>query len=95
NIQSILNWFHPVKRVDTIDSEYTKFGDEKECEIYSRNYDNPTDETVGQIQGKVPQWLEGTLIRNGPGILKIGEHTYNHFFDGLAVLHRFHIKDGK
>ena len=45
--------------------------------------------------GEIPSWLEGTLIRNGPGITKVGEDEYNHIFDGLAVLHRLHIQNGK
>lgn len=45
--------------------------------------------------GKVPAWLEGTLIRNGPGIQKIGQDEYKHVFDGLAILHRYHIENGQ
>jgi carotenoid cleavage dioxygenase-like enzyme len=45
--------------------------------------------------GEIPSWLEGKLLRNGPGIQKIGEYQYNHLFDGLSILHNFIIKDGK
>ncbi len=35
------------------------------------------------------------MYRNGPGLQTIGPDTYDHFFDGLSLLHRFEIKDGK
>ncbi|KAJ6616396.1 Beta,beta-carotene 15,15'-dioxygenase, partial [Pseudolycoriella hygida] len=49
----------------------------------------------GNMTGSIPEWLEGTLIRNGPGIYHVGNEVYNHLFDGLAVLHRYHIRNGK
>ncbi|XP_046576729.1 beta,beta-carotene 15,15'-dioxygenase-like, partial [Haliotis rubra] len=48
-----------------------------------------------KITGKIPQWLTGTLYRNGSGLFKVGETTVDHLFDGLAVLHKFTVKDGK
>ncbi|CAG7834109.1 unnamed protein product, partial [Allacma fusca] len=63
---------------------------------FFRNCENPTIEPVtGSVQGRIPEWLEGTLIRNGTGITKVGDDVYNHLFDGLAVLHRYHISNGK
>ncbi|XP_050347256.1 carotenoid isomerooxygenase-like [Nymphalis io] len=49
----------------------------------------------GKIKGEVPSWLSGTLIRNGPGTIRIGSTEYVHVFDGSALLHRFGIKKGK
>jgi beta,beta-carotene 9',10'-dioxygenase len=46
------------------------------------------------IQGKFPDWLSGTLIRNGPGTFHVGDETYRHWFDGLAMLHKFTFSDG-
>ncbi|XP_007887465.1 beta,beta-carotene 15,15'-dioxygenase isoform X2 [Callorhinchus milii] len=48
-----------------------------------------------QIRGEIPKWLQGTLIRNGPGMHKIGDTVYNHWFDGMALLHSFTFKDGE
>lgn len=47
------------------------------------------------MTGKIPDWLEGTLIRNGSGIYQIGETEMYHLFDGLSVLHKFEIGGGK
>jgi carotenoid cleavage dioxygenase-like enzyme len=45
--------------------------------------------------GNLPSWLQGTLLRNGPGIFSVGDTTYNHWFDGMALMHSFTFKDGK
>lgn len=47
------------------------------------------------VKGTLPEWLQGTLIRNGPGTFRVGDQSYRHWFDGLAMLHRFSIRGGK
>jgi len=47
------------------------------------------------VQGKLPSWLQGSLIRNGPGTFYVGDQRYNHWFDGLAMLHLFTFSRGK
>ncbi|XP_010213925.1 PREDICTED: beta,beta-carotene 15,15'-monooxygenase, partial [Tinamus guttatus] len=42
-----------------------------------------------------PTWLQGILLRNGPGMHTIGDTKYNHWFDGLALLHSFTFKNGE
>jgi beta,beta-carotene 9',10'-dioxygenase len=46
------------------------------------------------VQGELPRWLEGALLRTGPSKFEVGACTYNHWFDGLAMLHRFALSDG-
>ncbi|XP_022104783.1 beta,beta-carotene 9',10'-oxygenase-like isoform X2 [Acanthaster planci] len=46
------------------------------------------------IKGKVPEWVDGSLLRNGPGKFDVGPDTYEHWFDGLAVLLRYNIHKG-
>jgi carotenoid cleavage dioxygenase-like enzyme len=41
------------------------------------------------LHGVIPDWLKGTLVRTGPARFEVGERTYNHWFDGLAMLHAF------
>jgi beta,beta-carotene 9',10'-dioxygenase len=43
------------------------------------------------VSGQLPEWLSGTLIRNGPGTFEVGQQRYRHWFDGLAMLHKFTI----
>jgi beta,beta-carotene 9',10'-dioxygenase len=46
------------------------------------------------LEGELPAWLGGSLLRTGPARWDLGEQTVNHWFDGLAMLHRFTIADG-
>jgi hypothetical protein len=48
----------------------------------------------GVVSGEIPSWINGSLLRNGPGSIKVGDMTYNHLFDAAALLHRFNIVDG-
>jgi beta,beta-carotene 9',10'-dioxygenase len=43
------------------------------------------------VTGRLPDWLRGTLVRNGPGAFEVGPDRYRHWFDGLAMLHRFSL----
>jgi beta,beta-carotene 9',10'-dioxygenase len=47
------------------------------------------------VKGTIPKWLSGTLIRNGPAKFEVGKEKFRHWFDGLAMLHKFAFKDGK
>ena len=40
-------------------------------------------------QGTPPSWLNGVLLRTGPAKFEVGAAAYHHWFDGLAMLHRF------
>lgn len=42
----------------------------------------------GTVTGDIPDWLEGSLLRNGPGGLKVGDMEFDHLFDSAALLHR-------
>jgi carotenoid cleavage dioxygenase-like enzyme len=46
------------------------------------------------VEGALPDWLAGTLIRNGPAQFEVGDQSYNHWFDGHAMLHAFRVADG-
>jgi beta,beta-carotene 9',10'-dioxygenase len=41
------------------------------------------------VRGTVPPWLTGTLVRTAPAQFEVGDQRYNHWFDGLAMLHKF------
>lgn len=45
--------------------------------------------------GSIPPWLQGTLLRNGPGLFSVGNTSYKHWFDGMALIHSFTFKDGE
>jgi beta,beta-carotene 9',10'-dioxygenase len=47
------------------------------------------------VKGNMPAWLTGTLLRTGPAKFDVGRQTVNHWFDGLAMLHRFGFAEGQ
>ncbi len=53
--------------------------------------------TIAQLplSGALPEWLSGSLLRTGPAKFEVGAQQMRHWFDGLAMLHRFTIADGQ
>jgi carotenoid cleavage dioxygenase-like enzyme len=47
------------------------------------------------VDGNLPYWLTGTLLRTAPGQFEVGEQAFRHWFDGLAMLHRFAFQQGR
>jgi carotenoid cleavage dioxygenase-like enzyme len=47
------------------------------------------------IEGQLPPWLDGSLLRTGPARFEVGERKFRHWFDGLAMLHAFSFANGK
>ena len=53
-----------------------------------------TDEEKIEVQGKIPEWLKGTLYRNGPGANEINNDpktSVYHAFDGFAYIQKYDI----
>lgn len=46
------------------------------------------------VEGTIPTWLAGSLLRNGPAKYEVGDRQLRHWFDGLAMLHRFSFDGG-
>ncbi|MXR21610.1 carotenoid oxygenase family protein [Halobacterium bonnevillei] len=52
------------------------------------------------VDGDLPAWLDGALVRNGPGKFEAGcgegaaDEGFAHWFDGLALLRKFAFRDG-
>ena len=47
------------------------------------------------VEGELPAWLSGTLVRLSPARWDAGGRQMRHWFDGLAMLHRFGVRDGR
>jgi carotenoid cleavage dioxygenase-like enzyme len=54
-----------------------------------------TEPVVLSVRSELPPWLEGALLRTGPSKFEVGAESYNHWFDGLAMLHRFAFDQGR
>lgn len=46
------------------------------------------------VEGRLPGWLEGSLLLSGPGLFELPRGAYRHWFDGLALLQRIALQDG-
>ena len=45
--------------------------------------------------GKIPAWVNGSLLRVGPGKWDLKDFTLNHYLDGCAIIVKIRIQDGK
>src|ERR1700694_1818849 len=65
--------------------------------LYRRGFESLNDEVDLArlpVEGQVPSWLGGTLVRTGPARFEVGSQNYRHWFDGLAMLHCFAFAGG-
>lgn len=61
--------------------------------LYQSTTDSTKEETI-EFQGKIPEWLNGTLYRNGPGANEINNDVTTsvyHAFDGFAFIQKYKI----
>lgn len=47
------------------------------------------------VEGRIPEWLSGDLVRVTPAQLDVGGTAFRHWFDGLAMLNKFSLRDGE
>lgn len=50
---------------------------------------------IDDVEGNIPQNLEGTLFRNGPGLLDVHGHPLHHPFDGDGMVSAIAFSQGK
>ncbi|CAL4961436.1 unnamed protein product [Urochloa decumbens] len=48
-----------------------------------------------EVEGELPLWLDGTYLRNGPGLWNLGDYGFRHLFDGYATLVRVSFRNGR
>lgn len=53
------------------------------------------DYLIDEIEGQIPPDLQGTLFRNGPGLLDVKGAPLHHPFDGDGMISSVAFKDGK
>ena len=63
--------------------------------LATRTLENEVQNRRLTVEGEIPEWLEGSLLRTGPAKFEAGERDLSHWFDGLAMLHAFAIADGE
>ena len=53
------------------------------------------DDQPLEVQGRLPDWLRGSLLLNGPACWALPGGGLRHWFDGYAMLHRLHFGGGR
>src|SRR5438105_2398988 len=46
-------------------------------------------EVDARVEGRLPEWLAGTLMRTAPAIFELGAWRADHWFDGLGMMFSF------
>jgi carotenoid cleavage dioxygenase-like enzyme len=77
-------------RPDTRDTDSSSSRDVSPA-IGVRSLETGVEDIELSVEGTIPDWLRGTLLRNGPAKFDFADQTVNHWFDGHAMLHRFEI----
>lgn len=62
-------------------------------ELFQTAHETP-ELIKAEVTGDIPEWVNGTLLRNAPAKFEFGKHAYKHWFDGLALLHAFVLENG-
>ncbi|MFH7024846.1 MAG: carotenoid oxygenase family protein [Heteroscytonema crispum UTEX LB 1556] len=53
------------------------------------------DYSIDDIEGQIPPELQGTLFRNGPGLLDVNGQKIHHPFDGDGMISRITFSNGR
>jgi all-trans-8'-apo-beta-carotenal 15,15'-oxygenase len=69
-----------------------------QLEEWQKGYESLREEFdywIDQVEGEIPLDLEGTLFRNGPGLLDVGGQPLQHPFDGDGMISAIAFSQGK
>lgn len=78
------------RKFETVQSQRTKLYPNFDGSILMRSCEEEvTTPIVGVTQGTIPKWLNGSLLRNGPGAIKVNDMQFEHMFDSLALIHKY------
>lgn len=74
---------------DMISEKNVKLYPNCDGSVWLRNCEEEVIKPIGGVtKGNIPKWLNGSLLRNGPGNLKVGNMKFDHLFDSEALLHK-------
>ena len=59
-------------------------------ELYESMTEISSQTTV--VKGQVPNWLKGSLLRNGPGLLDFGGDKVKSLADGLPMIRKYQVE---
>ncbi|KAJ0063604.1 hypothetical protein NL108_004434 [Boleophthalmus pectinirostris] len=83
------------KHTKEVDQHFTDVHGLPCIEKIVRSVEETPEPIATNIIGTIPEWINGNFLRNGPGKFEIGNQKFNHWFDGMALLHQFKIANGE
>ena len=57
--------------------------------------ETPDQILLQDIEGSIPNWIDGSFYRNGPGKFEFNEDKFQHLFDPMALVQQFQVKEGQ
>ncbi|NJK39841.1 MAG: carotenoid oxygenase family protein [Oscillatoriales cyanobacterium RM2_1_1] len=84
----------PTQSLETSQSSVLSY-DPKDWQQGYRSQPNEYDYWIEDIDGEIPMALEGTLFKNGPGLLEIGGQPIHHPFDGDGMVSAIQFTQGR
>ncbi|SRR5579883_41047 len=84
--------FQLYERASTVSDKFYTHGDwQKGYQSLKQEFDYWIDD----IEGQIPTELNGTLFRNGPGLLDVNGQRIHHPFDGDGMISRISFSNGR
>lgn len=74
-----------------LEKSYTREDWQQGYESLKEEYDYWIDE----VEGEIPKELEGTVFKNGPGLLDINGQRIHHPFDGDGMISQIIFSEGR
>ena len=56
--------------------------------------EHPERVALSNIEGEIPDWLKGSMFRNGPGKYEYGMDHFRHIFDPSAIIQKIEFENG-
>lgn len=77
------------RKFELLQNEQSKLYPNCDVSVWLRSCEEEiTEPIVGKIHGEIPKWLNGSLLRNGPGSIKVNKMQFEHLFDSAGLLHK-------
>ncbi|MEW5313273.1 MAG: hypothetical protein WDW38_004857 [Sanguina aurantia] len=74
---------------------YRPFMDQWDLGFSFNHQERPEGYSLELLEGALPEGLEGTYFRNGPGRFSMGPDAYQHPYDGDGLIASIAIKGGR
>mmetsp|Transcript_110494 Transcript_110494/g.165366 ORF Transcript_110494/g.165366 Transcript_110494/m.165366 type:complete len:548 (+) Transcript_110494:108-1751(+) len=84
SLQASPNYQSQLKKATMTEADSSKMS-----QLLFTSLEKETSHSDLPVSGTIPSWLKGTLVRNGPSLFEIGDESFQHWFDGQAMLHGF------